>query len=481
MSRRIMVLIVCNLLVFSMLIAGCGTTKGASETASTSSVKQDETAPEMKDWKGTIKISEIEYPDQDTIDPATGETKKGLNRVKDIIEKTYPNVKVEVKVLTYKGLNEKMNALIASNDLDIVNAPVRVQTPDQMEELSSYFAKDPEFDPSNWKNVWDPEFVSTLQFRDPTRKEFLGKYYALPNTRNKFIVLCDKKIFDDYGLQIPGPDYTMNDLLDLAKKMTGTDPKTGKQTYGAHCGDLWFAGDTLALFSSGVAGEPLITIPDNDIQRIDMAEVQKTIKDNPDMLEFFKFWSEFVKTMPKGYAAGEGIQNFGNANNDVAICVTPGLSTQVMNYISQDPSMNERYVAINYPKNKFGKAGRTEYGGISMTKSCADKELGWEILKFMSKSIEIDNVICDKSFPALLDITGFELNEKYSFMADVFKILGNGIPEDDWMNGERFFFVAMNDCMEKVGNGQLKPEDAPSNAFDVIVKEIENAKTQSVK
>lgn len=39
-------------------------------------------------------------------------------------------------------------------------------------------------------------------------------------------------VFDNYGIEIPDASWTWNDMLSLAEKLTGTDPVTGKQTYG---------------------------------------------------------------------------------------------------------------------------------------------------------------------------------------------------------------------------------------------------------
>lgn len=464
MLKKTIVLFLCMLMVGAMAVA--------SATEMSAAGKKPE------DWSGTIRLAQIGYVTDDVISPTTGTITKGMVNVEKIIEAHYPNVDIQIVDIGWANVNESMYALIASNELDIATPAIRTGTPEMLLDLQPFFETDPEFAPENWGNIYDPRFVEELVFNDLTRPEFIGVYYEIPNTRDQFPILCDKEIFDHYGLEIPGDDYTLADLLSLAKQMTGIDPVTGKQTYGAHCGDYWFCADTLILFSSGVAEEPLLRIPDNDISKVDVAAIEANIKDNPKVVEAFEFWKEFINTMPDGFAAGEGIEKFGSADNDVAICVTHGKEDQVMGFISSDPSLNDRYVAIDYPKSAAGKAGREEFTGMGITVGCKDPELAWEIIKFYTTSMDVQNVICRNRFPGLIDSTGYNMATEYKFMADVFNMIGNGITNDDWLNGEKFYFSGILACLEQIGNGTLTPQDAPAVLYEDIIAKIESAIAQ---
>ena len=46
------------------------------------------------------------------------------------------------------------------------------------------------------------------------------------------IAYLDNEIFEHYGVEIPDASWTWDELIEIARKCTGTDPVTGKQTYG---------------------------------------------------------------------------------------------------------------------------------------------------------------------------------------------------------------------------------------------------------
>ena len=59
------------------------------------------------------------------------------------------------------------------------------------------------------------------------------------------MIWCDSEIFEHYGVDLPTGDWTFADVLEIAKKLTGTDPVTGQETYGIQLdamgqNNLWF-------------------------------------------------------------------------------------------------------------------------------------------------------------------------------------------------------------------------------------------------
>ena len=46
------------------------------------------------------------------------------------------------------------------------------------------------------------------------------------------VAYIDLEILEHYGVECPTADWTWEDLIEIAAACTGTDPVTGKQTYG---------------------------------------------------------------------------------------------------------------------------------------------------------------------------------------------------------------------------------------------------------
>ena len=51
-------------------------------------------------------------------------------------------------------------------------------------------------------------------------------------TVDPVVVWLDKQKFENFGVELPSSDWTYDDMLALAEKLTGEDPVTGEQTYG---------------------------------------------------------------------------------------------------------------------------------------------------------------------------------------------------------------------------------------------------------
>lgn len=93
------------------------------------------------------------------------------------------------------------------------------------EPLTAYLEKDPQV----------KDAVGMMAMRKNSEIAPLSEYvpYGLTVNVNPVMVVIDKEILEHYGQAIPDyENWTMQDIMDIAKATTGTDPVTGKQTYG---------------------------------------------------------------------------------------------------------------------------------------------------------------------------------------------------------------------------------------------------------
>lgn len=142
--------------------------------------------------------------------------------IKELYEAEHPNVELQLTGIPWDSWQAKLTTVAAANQVDVVVHGASIV--DIVEDLTPYAEK-------------DGDFLDGLLLKYSYRRADKSNYTELvptgiPITAAATSIMYDKKIFDDYGLDYPDETWTWEDVLDAAKKMTGTDPVTGEQTYG---------------------------------------------------------------------------------------------------------------------------------------------------------------------------------------------------------------------------------------------------------
>ncbi len=230
------------------LFAGCGNSgkksgesspqaenAPAQEESASSGTESKEEAPEVETeeaegtggFSGTLKLygpglfTDV-GPDGNT-DIVTGVSKPGYNVVVDRWKELYPDVELQIETIPWDNWKAACQTAALSGDVDIIihgSSIVPICEP-----LSDYLEKDPQVKDS----------VGMMAMRKNSDIAPLSEYipYGLTVTVNPVMVVVDKEIFEHYGLELPDSEtWTLDDVMELAKAATGTDPVTGKQTYG---------------------------------------------------------------------------------------------------------------------------------------------------------------------------------------------------------------------------------------------------------
>lgn len=215
-----------------MLLAGCGSSKGtqdggsaaAADTAADTAEQQagTETAASDSGEKIVIRVVGPMENENDTTNPVTKQTVRGYYVIKELYEAEHPNVELQLTGIPWDSWQAKLTTVAAANQVDVVVHGASIV--DIVEDLTPYAEK-------------DGEFLDGLLLKYSYRRADKSNYTELvptgiPITAAATSIMYDKKIFDDYGLDYPDETWTWEDVLDAAKKMTGTDPVTGEQTYG---------------------------------------------------------------------------------------------------------------------------------------------------------------------------------------------------------------------------------------------------------
>ena len=229
-------------------LAGCGNTGAAEngqigqaevqEEASTETTEEatseestteeaTETAEVNTELSGTLKLygpglfTEV-GPDGST-DIVTGISKPGYNEVIKRWNELYPNVEITVETIPWDNWKAACQTAALSGEVDIILHGSSITA--ISEPLADYLEKDPEIS----------DAVGMMAMRKNPDLAPLDSYvpYGLTVIVNPVMVVIDKQILNDYGVEIPDyKTWTLDDIKEIAEKTTGTDPVTGKQTYG---------------------------------------------------------------------------------------------------------------------------------------------------------------------------------------------------------------------------------------------------------
>jgi len=143
---------------------------------------------------------------------------KIYDAVTERFNKEYPNVKVVNNFTPITTWSEYINKIVtqvaAGDPPDVINlATEGVQLglhADLFASLDNYLEKDPEG--AALLSDMDPSLV------DGFRKD--GSTYLIPNTWNTMLIYYNTKMFADAGIERPADDWTWDDFLAIAEKLT---------------------------------------------------------------------------------------------------------------------------------------------------------------------------------------------------------------------------------------------------------------------
>jgi multiple sugar transport system substrate-binding protein len=214
--KKLWALLMCSV-IFPVLVTGC------SETGTNAS------SDTKNDNKVTIKFhshgNEESYNWKNTI---------------DAFEKKYPNIDVELVILSEKGDTQE-----ATKKLDLAAASGEQMDVIMFSESASYSQR-----VSMGMTAPLDEFIKKEGYKVSEEykvdTEINGKIYALPGKFNPWYVLINKNHLEDAGLKIP-KDWTWDEFIEYAKAMT-KDGHYGTYFHGPQNGS-WMEYLRLALAS----------------------------------------------------------------------------------------------------------------------------------------------------------------------------------------------------------------------------------------
>jgi multiple sugar transport system substrate-binding protein len=361
-------------LVVALLLAACGSQQPATPPAAQGGATA---APQADSASGglspDIQAKLVLYDFGDTNDRAVRQ------QAIDRFNKRFPNVTVDLQFTPIKTWSEYLEKLVtqvaggtAPDVVHIATEGVRLAVDKNLVmPLSDLAANDP--DGKALLDDVDPTLVKSYTVND--------KLYLVPAAWNNMMIYYNTKVFQEAGIERPADDWTWDDFLAIAKKLTkgeGAD-----QTYGY--GIPYFNFGIHPWFLS--SGAPLLK---NDLTESNL--------NDPKVAEAAQFLHDLVhvhKVSPDPFSTDPNAvyQQFSTGK----IGMTGGGHWPMQFFISNN---FKDYDVLPWPQHgtKATVFGADGYGIYPETKQ---KELAWELIKELtSKETMLQTVSAGVAIPA---------------------------------------------------------------------------------
>ena len=430
--------------------------------------------PEASVPRTPISIAWLNMKPDDSIDPVTGITYKGSYAFKELLEKKIPEVSVSFVAIPNDNWIQKMETTLTSGEADIGWYTNQVQASKWFVDSRTFMQNDSSFSEADFEKTFTKPakfYTRYHTFDDPKNT---GAIYGLPYDIGAYYIMYDKKILDDWGVKYPSETPSFDELLEIARKTTGINPKTGKQTYGTYLQPRW--SEWLGV---GADIYHVINIPDMDINKLDIAKDVEYIKNSPEVLKYFTVLQELIKCAPPGAVTSTGAENWLTPDNDIAIMFDTSKTQVYYNYVMiNDKSVMDRFVPMYLPKGKQGMSGFPEVHHVAVAQTSNKKELAWKVIKTIATDKDILNLIyanyAQGNVPALVDTTGLDIM-KDKFTSDRYneRLTSSLITDDYW-----YWRGPIQGVFSNLFVGKLTPEQAREKFYNDTLKWIGDKKKQ---
>ncbi|MFS0726503.1 extracellular solute-binding protein [Paenibacillus sp. 1P07SE] len=455
---------VISLLTMTMLLAACGSNAATNAPPSNGNTSAPPVTAESNDTaeggnadlSGTLKVQLVgDFSMEDKTDAISGNTSRGVKVLKEEFEKQYPNANVEFILMGWDNYNEKTQTMLQSGAADVYQVPGIATFTEQglLEPLKPYIERD-NFD----LGVYLDGQVDGWRTMGPDDQE--PQIYGLPFIGDTRVIVYDSQLFEDWGVEPLSESPTLDEIMEKAAAMTGTNPKTGEQNYGlAYKGSD--AADTVMNINEALGGQWGEGF---------LWQSMKLEFDSDTMIQAMDWLKEATKYAPAGVLAGQGFENFLRDNNNVAIHLRmpPGFINEAETFGQED-----RYQAALLFKNPTTGTGSMFAGSpFSIGASANNKDLAWEWLKFSSSEMFQQYMWTDQrshSMPVIKAAADWDSVKEIPQMEVILKSMSQlWTPRYPYRAGQPRYILSEN--VERVLLGELSAADAMKKAQEESAK-----------
>lgn len=463
-TKRIISTALTACLLASMVV-GCETSGNTEKNTSGKSGEKKE----------VVRMVVPGISEESTTDPISGLTSLGLGDFEKFLEKKIPSVDINLISIPWDGWIQKIEAMSTSNEMDVGFFTNQVAVPDWYMDLTPYLEKDKDVNFNNLDKWFLDPAVHYTTYKSFNYPEATGQVFGLPMTMACNSLVYDKKLFEEWGVEVPTASDTMDDLIAKAEKMTGTNPVSGKQNFGAYASSMWMEWFAVSYDAVSPLSSDTMLLKD-----LDMDQYVNYIKDSDEVLNYFKGMQRIIANSPDGIATKTGNEKFFTADNDIAFNFdTNTVSSSMMKYIYADSKeITDRFIPITIPTGKNGQQGFPEFFRFAVNKGTKNPDAAWEVVKAMTTSKEIvdfylTNYASDK-ITALRDTEGMSMFEHEYNKTRHDKQLKTVFTTDDYWTWR----VPLQGVNNLLISKEITPEDGRTKFYEGVDAWVKNTKAQ---
>ncbi len=394
------------------LITGCAS--NTSEDTGANDAAPAGSTTEEAQQTGETQVVRVQlignFLEEDSLDPLTGETIKGVNVMEESFEAQNPNIDIEFILMGWDDYNTKTQAMIMAGEADVVQVPgvASMASMDILEPLAPYIERDG-FD----LDAYIPGQVEGWQVMGPNDTELTT--YALPWIADTRFIIYDKEIFDQWGVEYLSAEPTIDEVTSKIAQMTGTNPVTGIENFG-----MYYNGkdvqDVAMNIAEGLGGTWGSGSKFDELQfNFNSAE----------LVEAGNILQDINQYAPEGYMSGSGGEKFRYEDNNIAILLrgSPGYVADITTL-----GLLDKYgIARLFVNEELNMGGLFAGSPFAIANNSEVKDAAWEFLKF-SQSVEWQefmwtNYDCLPTIQEGSSFAGIEDNELYSQVVDTIQYL----------------------------------------------------------
>lgn len=311
-------------------------------------------------------------------DLVTGVKRPGYSEVIARWNELYPNITVEVETIPWSNWTAALQTAALSGQVDILLHGASVTA--VAEPLDAYLEAEPEI----------KEAVSMTAVRKndsvASYKDFVT--YGMSVTANPITVVLDCQILEDYGVEKPDKTWTLEDMKEIAKQCTGTDPVTGKQTYGI---SMIKAASTEKnyIWASRAMNDTVFDYQDKVKDCVVSFDTDLT-------KEVLNYVADFYQYSNPDYIEGLDLGNAYKEENDLAMVIVEepyAAYNQILAAGQEDRFMFLQLPAITGGQYDGISASHMGDWNMAICNTSTQKELAWEFIKFMVTDPQVQDWI----------------------------------------------------------------------------------------
>ena len=300
-------------------------------------------------------------------DLVSGIEMPGYNELIGYWNELHPNVEVVVETCPWDSWLTSIQTAVLSGGVDIILHGATLT--ELCEPLDSYLEADPEFT----SQIFATE---NKRFGDLSTTMVAGLQYVIEPS----VAYIDTEILEHYGVEVPDASWTWDDLLEIAQKCTGTDPVTGKQTYGVQ---LCYT-NTQNIFQNYY--QVAMAYGLDPIAYGATAEDSTINVNTEDMVKVFTMVQKLAECCAPNVREGVNVNMDIGPENDTAIRWRTLAYDQYRKAVAGD--CEDRFAFVALPvieEGPYAGAQSTYFGSYNMTicNTSENKEWAWEFIKFM--------------------------------------------------------------------------------------------------